>query len=210
MASVETAAEIRDSLKRCYKGRLSLDFTYGQRFFLNSDVPALPDTITNVDFTSRRSFWGLGTSYFIKDNWSVGLEMNFTILPREQEINFSTFEGSGNGGVAINLGISSKYYFNKTELFRPYIGIVIGSTSLRAISGEGSITGGQTKTTLTSQLRSAKIQTGFGCRLSPGLILDYNLGLTRTSKTDLIGGVTSYGGISTSLNLHFVLNHKNH
>jgi len=209
ISSLENESKVFDSLKRVYNKRVTLNFTYGQRFLLDSDISSLRDTITNADFTSRRSLWGLGSSYFIKDHWSVGIELNFTILPKEQEIDFSTFSGSGNGGVAISIGLSSKYYFKKTELLRPYVGVVIGSTTLRALGGEGSLSGGQTTTELTSRLRSAQIQAGFGYRVSPGLILDYNLGFTRTSKTELIGGVTSYGGIMTSLTFQFVLNHKN-
>lgn len=199
---------VLDSLKRVYKEKFTLNFSYGQRFLLSSDISSLPDTITNADFTDRRSFYGLGVGYFIKDRWSADLSLSFTILPKDQEFNTATFEGSGNGGVAINIGVLSRYYFLEKELLRPYVSLYLGTTSLRAVGGEGSLFGGQDVTTLSSRLMAAQLSVGFGYRLSPGLILDYNIGLTKTSRTNLIGGVTSYGGITTSLNMQFVLNHK--
>jgi hypothetical protein len=64
-------------------------------------------------------------------------------------------------------------------------------------------------TTQKAVLPTGQFLTGFGYRISPGTILDFNLGFTRTSSTNPIGGVTSYGGITISLSLQFVINHKN-
>ncbi|MEO1255484.1 MAG: hypothetical protein AAFY41_11480 [Bacteroidota bacterium] len=215
IASIENEPKIRDSLKRCYKKRWLLDFHYGQKFISASNQTAKPDTITLTDFTQKRGFFGVGGSYFLKDKLLIGGAISFLILPREQEINSfsgSGGSGTGSGGLSINFELFGKYYFREWGFTRPYVSVGFGRYQLIAKGGsvEFSFSSGQSQDIgeLNAQVPAASISSGISHRLAPGSMLDLKVGYTITPKTDPIGGITSPGGISTSLTLSFILNPK--
>ena len=216
MASIEHADEIRDSLKRCYEGRWSLDFTYGRRFVSSRNTTGSVDTVTLTDFTERRGFFGLGTSYFLNDRISIGGAIHFLLLPKKQEISSfsgSGGNGSGSGGLSINVELSGRYYFHAWGHTRPYVAVGLGRYQLVAKGGNVSFSffsgSDEDIESLNAQLISTSISGGIRHRWAPGSMVDFNIGYTVTSKASPpIGGITSPGGINSSLSLRFILNPK--
>ena len=206
----------RDSLKRCFANRWSIDFYYGQRFISPSNQTGKVDTITLTDFSQRRGFFGLGGSYFLNEQLMIGGAISFLILPKEQEISsFSGFggSGSGSGGLSINFEMSARYYFKERQTTRPYVSLGVGRYQLVAKGGnvEFSLFSGQSGDIeeLNAKVLSASISSGISHQFTPGTMLDFNVGYTITTKTAPIGGITSPGGINTSVALRFILNHQN-
>lgn len=213
IASVKYADEKRDSLRKCYKGRWTIDFTYGQRFIDPNNRTNKVDSITQTDFTRKRAFYGIGTHYFITQKVQLGASFEFLFLPRVQEItsfNGSGGSGEGNGGLMFSANFSAKYSFTEWGNTRPYIALALGRDQLVARGGtvEFSLISGRDEeiNKLDRNVFSANLSTGLAHRLSPGSIFDFNFGYSVTSETAPIGGITSPGGIKASISLQFVLN----
>ena len=219
IAHLESQQESIDSLRNIYKGRFTLDFTYGQRYILPYNQTD-PDTITFTDFAARKSFYGIGLGYFINRVLFVQLGLDFQILPRNQVINSISFggggisgSGSGNGGIMINPHVGAQYYFKEWGKYtRPYAGLVLGAMNLKAAGGDinfSSAGGGVDQDglgELSSRFGSAKVLFGFNTRPAPNLMLDFNVGYSHTSRGDPIGGIKSPGAISASFSMQFILN----
>ncbi len=218
VASSEQEAVLKDSLRKAYKGKWTLDFAYGQRFILSSNKSSVEDTITFADFTKFRSFFGAGFGYFLKDNLHLGFNFNFGLLPREQEINSLTIggtngisvEGQGNGGALLNFNLGAKYYFNAKRYTRPYVGMELGTMRLLAKGGSVNFSFNSGREDNIDELRAslgvAQLLLGITHRAAPGFMLDFNVGYTGTSKGDPVGGITSANGVTTSISLQFILN----
>lgn len=206
-----------DSLKQVYKNKWGLDFSYGQRFIAESGKSTVLDTVTFADFTSTRAVYGIGFGYYVTKKLKFGTGMDFTILPRKQEITSINFggpngisaEGSGNGGALFNIFLGSTYYLSKRNT-RPYIGVEVGLMQLIARGGTGSFTLStgmdEEVNELNSRLFSAQTLLGISHRVSPVFLIDYNVGYTKTTKTEPIGGITSVTGFTSTLTLQFILN----
>ncbi|MEO1054496.1 MAG: hypothetical protein AAFX87_27935 [Bacteroidota bacterium] len=217
IANMESKSIMFDSLRKEYQGRWTLGMSYGQRFITADNKTLGPDTITFADFTNKRSFFRSDFGYFIKSNVYVGLGIGLTFLPRVQEVGSISFnadslsiEASGNGGIIFNLGLVTKYYFDKWEYTRPYVALEVGRTNLLAKGGAISFTTSNGRSESIEELRSnlghAQVTFGLSHRVSPGLIFDFNLGYIQTTRGEPIGGLVSLGGPTTSLSLQFVLN----
>ena len=213
IAWVENEEVRKDSLKKCFVDRWSIDLYYGQRFISASHQTGEVDTVTLTDFTQKRGFFGFGGSYFLTDQLMIGGAIRFLILPREQEI--SSFSGSGgsgtgSGGLSFDIELSGRYYFKEWGHTRPYIATGLGRTQLIAKGGsvEFSLFSGQSKDIgeLNVRVLAASISGGISHRLALGSMLDLSIGYTVTTKTTPIGGITSPGGFNASAALRFIVN----
>lgn len=215
MAASENAPIIYDSLRRVFKNRWTIGVTYGQRFIGNADQAAIPDTITFADFTKRRSSYGIEGSYFVSKNVQLFLSLNILVLPTERNINSLSFgnnglqvDGSGNGGAMITAGIGSRYLFLEGSLWRPYVGLQLGN--IRAVAKGGSISTSNNQNLQISELTRSygygNLMVGVIHRLTPGSLLDFNIGYLKANRESNIGGIVSPTGITASLSLHVVIN----
>lgn len=208
---------IKDSLKRVYIDRITLGFTFGQRFISGSNKTERPDTITFTDFSDRRGFIGLEVGYFLKDHLQISMSGDLLMLPREQEISSVQFggangisiEGEGSGGAMITIGIEGRYMFREKELTRPYVKLEAGFIRALAVGGEGGFSVGQGQFQNRRELRESYryLQPGFGLahRLARQAMLDFNLSyLFSADRSRNIGGITSPGGMTMSVGFHFV------
>ena len=215
---LENEQKVYDSLRRDYHRKWTLNFIYGQRGISAENRRLGPDTLTFADFTSRRSFYGLGGGYFVKPNLMLTAEMTILILPMQQDISSFSFgangisvEGRGNGGVEINIKLGARYFFRQNKPTRPYAGIALGRVNLIAKGGEISINGSSRNDTLEEaevQMMSTSFIGGITHRASPGFMLDFNLGYALARENQPIGGITGTGGWTSSLALQFILNPK--
>ncbi len=218
IAHIENEKALRDSSINRYQGRLTFDFTYGQRFILPYNK-TVRDTLTLADFTSRKSYYGLGLGYFINRNLFIQLGFDFQVLPRNQVINSFSFSGggasgagSGSGGFMFYPHIGAHYYFKDWKSMRPYAGLVVGPMNLIAKGGEvnfSTANGGLDADDigeLNASFGSAKLLFGIITRTAPGFMLDFNVGYSHTNTSDPIGGIKSPGAISVSLSMQFILN----
>ncbi|MGD1958943.1 MAG: hypothetical protein ACFB2Y_08800 [Fulvivirga sp.] len=208
---------VLDSLKEVYEGRWTLDFTYGQRFISTSNRAEIPDTVTFTDFTEKRYFFGLGFGRFIKPHLHLGLGIEFTLLPKEQEITSISFgsggitaEGGGNGGLILNLNLAAKYFFSKWKYTKPYISAELGTINATAKGGKGTLSLSTRRDDIVNELSTryatGHLLLGMNHRYTPGFILDFNIGYLVTPKEEPVGGIVSPGGITTSATMQFVLN----
>lgn len=210
-----------DSLKRVYKQRWTIGLEYGLRSVSNSGRSVLPDTITLADFTSRRSFFGLEAGYFVSKDIQVFLAMDLMSLPKNQSITSLTIggpnglqvEGSGSGGAMVNVGIGGKYFFNVGDFTRIYSGLKLGMIKAVAEGGSGGFTvaQGQYQQTIrqSRNYNYGNILFGLAHRLSPGLMIDINVGYLHASRSSNIGGIVSPGGITSTLSLQFIIGKGN-
>ncbi len=210
-----------DSLKGVYKTRWTIGLEYGQRFVSNSSRTNLPDTITLTDFTSKNSFIGLEGGYFVSEDIHIFFSMDFMSLPKNQTITSLTIggpngiqaEGSGSGGAMVNVGIGGKYFFKVGSFTRIYSGLKLGIIKAVAEGGSGgfNLTQGQYQQTIrqSRNYTYGNILFGLAHRISPKLIIDFNLGYLQASKAKDIGGIISPGGITSTLALQFILGKGN-
>jgi hypothetical protein len=216
ISAKENAPIILDSLKRVYKDRWTVGLTYGQRFISRNNRSTVPDTLTFADFTTKRSFFGLQSTYFISNRTQLTLSAELMLLPREQEIttiqinsNGIDVEGQGNGGALLTIGVGARYYILDKSKTRPYAGIQVGTISARAKGGTGgfgTFRGGFEEIVERNQtFPYASIMGGVALRITPGLMFDFNIGYTGSRNSDNIGGITSPGGITSSLTMQFVI-----
>ncbi|MCS4436886.1 hypothetical protein [Aquiflexum gelatinilyticum] len=206
-----------DSLKRVYKKRWTIGLEYGLRFVSNSGRSTLPDTITLADFTSKRSFIGLESGYFVSKDIQVFLALDFMSLPKNQTITSLTIggpngiqvEGSGSGGAMVNVGIGGKYFFNVGAFTRIYTGLKLGIIKAVAEGGSGGFTvaQGQYQQTIrqSRNYNYGNILFGLAHRLSPRMMIDINMGYLHASRSKNIGGIISPGGITSTLALQFII-----
>ncbi len=212
MASVERAKMELDSLWKCYKGRWTLNITYGQRFIASYNKTNRVDSLTLADFTTKRAFYGLGTHYFISRKVLIGAALEFLILPKQQDvISFpGGGRGEGSGGLMFSANLSAKYFFKEWGNTRTYLGLALGRDNLVIKGGtvEFSFFSGRVEDidTITKDVFSANLSTGLSHRMSPGSLIDFNIGYSHTTSAGPIGGITSPGGFKASLSLQFVLN----
>lgn len=220
MGASESEPKMYDSLNRVYHKRWTIGLAYGQRFITKANYADAPDTITFTDFTSRRSFFGLEGGYFLTSRLQVSLALDMLLLPREQEVNSFSFgssgiqvEGSGSGGAMLNVGVGSKYFFNVAPLTRFYSGLKLGRINTVAEGGTGGFTAGsgryQETTRLTRSYSYGNATFGFTHRLSPGFMVDFNLGYLHASRSELAGGILSPGGITSTLTLQLIIGKGN-
>jgi len=208
----------KDSLRLLYKGKWILAGTLGNRFIGTYNQASEPDTVTFADFTSRRLFFGFSGGYFLKENWLLTANLDVTVLEREQEVtsisfggaNGITAEGTGNGGVLLNLHTGASYYFKRWNYIGLYTSAEIGAARLVAKGGEGSFSlfGGQSQEVREeiATVFSGRMSLGFSYRPNPILMIDIKSGYQYTAETGPIGGITSPGGLITAFSLQFVLN----
>ncbi len=220
MEAIENAPKIYDSLNRVYKKRWNVGLAYGQRFITKANFAGTPDTITFTDFTSKRSFFGLEGGYFLTSRLQVSLALDILLLPKEKEVKSVSFgsggiqvEGSGSGGAMLNVGIGSRYFLNVAPLSRLYAGLKLGRLKAVAEGGDGGFTlaQGQFKETtrLTSSYNYGNVLLGLTHRLSPGFIVDFNMGYLHASKSKPVGGILSPAGITSTLTLQFIIGKGN-
>ncbi|MEL6560111.1 MAG: hypothetical protein AAFQ94_18115 [Bacteroidota bacterium] len=216
IAALENEPIIRDSLRRSYQKHWLIGVSYGQRFISANNRSDVIDSITNVDFTSKRAFYGLGVGYHISKRLYIGLDIEFLILPKTQEIvSFSGGTGSGQGGGGLLLGtkLSGKYFFHLWKYSSIYTEVSIGRERIIARGGEVTFSfssGRQSDiNSLDANLLSGSLAVGIAHRMSPVSMIDFNLGYVHTSFTGPIGGITSPGGLSSSLSLIFFIKPKN-
>ncbi|MDW3191573.1 MAG: hypothetical protein R8G66_04390 [Cytophagales bacterium] len=207
---------IKDSLKRIYIDRVTLGFTFGQRFISGSNKTERPDTITFTDFSDRRGFIGLEIGYFLKDQLQISMSGDLLMLPKEQEISSVQFggngisiEGEGSGGAMITIGIEGRYIFKEKELSRPYVKLEAGFIRALAVGGEGGFSVGQGQFQNQRELRESyrylQPGIGFAHRMARQAMLEFNLSyLISADRSRNIGGITSPGGITASIGFHFV------
>lgn len=193
----------------------SINFTYGQRYISAESRSDLPDTITSVDFTDRKAYFGLGAGYRISKRVSTSFGIAATFLPRNQVIAFGsngTGRGEGNGGLILDIKGGLKYAIAVWGSTRLHAGLELGVTNLIAKGGEVtfSFLSGRTDeiSTRRARLSSAQVLSGVAHRFSPGFMADLSLGYTHTSETESIGGIVSAAGFTTALTLQFLLNPK--
>lgn len=191
----------------------SINFTYGQRYISAESRSDLPDTITSVDFTDRKAYFGLGAGYKISNRLSTSFGMAATFLPRNQVITFGingTGSGEGNGGFILDVKGGLKYALASWGPTRLHVGLELGVTNLIAKGGEITFSFGSGTTseisTRRARLSSVQVLSGVSHRFSPGFMADLNLGYTHTSETESIGGIVSAAGFTTALTLHFLIN----
>jgi len=213
--SIENEQKIKDSFMKCYNGRWTLDFTYGQRFISSSNRSNVLDTITLADFTQNRSFFGIGSQYFLSNKVLVGVGIEFLILSKEQNVTSFTGtggSGEGSGGLIFSFNLSGKYFFTSEGNTRPYLSLDIGRDQLTAKGGnvDFSLFSGRVEdiNTLKRDVLSGTISTGISHRLSLGSLVDFQIGYAHTTQSEPIGGITSPGGLKASLSIHFILNAK--
>lgn len=220
IAIEEDMPKVIDSLKCVYNKRWSIGLLYGQRFITKTNFANAPDIITFTDFTSKRSFFGLEGGYFITSRFQISLAFDILSLPKEKDIKNVSFggsglqvEGSGSGGAMLNIGLGTKYFFNVADFTRLYAGLKLGRIKLVAEGGEGGFTPGQgqfQKTIrLTKTYNYGNALFGVTHRLSPGVMVDFNIGYLQASKSDSVGGILSPGGITSTLTLQFIIGKGN-
>ncbi len=207
--------ERRDSLKKIFKGKISLDLYYGKRYISTSNHADYPDTLTFTDFSENRGYFGLGSSYFLTDRVMFGGTINFLILPKKQDISTASGSGgsgTGSGGLSINFELLGRYYFAEWGNTRPYFSLGLGRYQLIAKGGnvDFSFSSGRNDDIdeNNTQYWSSSISGGISHRLAPGSIFDINFGYTATEKKEPIGGITSPGGVNSSISIRFILNNK--
>ena len=212
---------LKDSLKKIYKKRWTIGLEYGQRFVSNSSRSIVPDTVTLTDFTGRNSFVGLEGGYFVSEDILVFLAVDFMTLPKNQEITSLTIggpngieaEGSGSGGVMLNVGIGGKYFFPIGPFSRIYSGLKLGIIKAVAEGGIGgfTLTQGQYQQTIRQSRNYSygNIIIGLAHRLSPKLMIDFNMGYLHASRSRNIGGILSPAGITSTLALQLILGKGN-
>lgn len=210
-----------DSLKKVYKNRWTIGLEYGKRFVSNSSRSNLPDTITLTDFASKKSLIGLEGGYFVSEDIQVFLAMDFMSLPKNQTITSLTIggpngiqaEGSGSGGAMVNVGIGGKYFFNIGVFTRIYSGLKLGIIKAVAEGGSGgfTLTQGQYQQTIrqSRNYNYGNILFGIAHRLSPKLMIDFNMGYLHASRSKNLGGIISPGGITSTLALQFIIGKGN-
>jgi hypothetical protein len=202
MEASENEPKMYDSLNRVYHKRWTIGMAYGQRFITKANYADAPDTVTFTDFTSRRSFFGLEGGYFLTSRLQVFLALDMLLLPREQDINSFSFgssgiqvEGSGSGGAMLNVGVK------------------LGRINAIAAGGTGGFTPGsgryQETTRLTRSYSYGNATLGCTHRLSPGFMVDFNLGYLHASRSERVGGILSPGGITSTLTLQFIIGKGN-
>ncbi len=216
MASIENKPILYDSLRRVYKNRWSIGFTYGQRHVENANKTGIPDTVTFTDFTSRKAFYGIEGSYFVSQKVQVFLALNILLLPEEQNINSISIgnnglqvEGSGNGGAMINSGIGVRYLLLNGAILRPYAGLQVGNIRAIAKGGKADISLFNRNLQIEEVTRNfgyVNPTVGINYRIAPGSMLDLNLGYLKANKTEGIGGVVSPSGVTLALTFHLVIN----
>ncbi|HAS39564.1 MAG TPA: hypothetical protein DCS93_03755 [Microscillaceae bacterium] len=217
IAEFESRPRILDSLTQVYTKRWTFGVSYGQHF-ISGFNQASPDTITFADFTSRRAVFGIEASRFITNRWQLSLGFNLLLLPRNQEIgsivvngpNGTQIEGKGSGGAMINFGIGAKYFLLNQGFTRPYLGFKLGQIRAVAKGGKGGVTFGQGRFQEVNEQRASygylNLSAGFTHRPILGLMLDFNLSYSHTNQSESIGGITSPGGLTGTLTLHFMIN----
>lgn len=211
----QNKTERKDSLKKIFMGKISLDLYYGQRYISTSNHADYPDTLTFTDFSESRGYFGLGGSYFLTDRVMLGGTINILMLPKKQDINSvsgSGGSGTGSGGLSINFELLGRYHFAEWGNTRPYFSLGLGRYQLIAKGGnvEFSFSSGRNDDIdeNNAQYWSSSLSCGISHRLAPGSIFDVNFGYTATEKKEPIGGITSPGGINSSVSIRFILNNK--
>ena len=216
IAALENAPVVWDSLRSSYQNHWLISVSYGQRFISANNRTEAIDTISNVDFTSKRAFYGLGIGYHVSKRFYIGVDIDFLILPKTQEIvSFSrgTGSGRGGGGLLLSTKLSAKYYFHLWKYSSIYTEVSVGRERIIARGGEVSFSfwsGSQSD--LNSQdanLLSGSFSVGVSHRMSPRSMIDFNLGYVHTTFTGPIGGIISPGGLNSSLSLIFFIKPKN-
>jgi len=118
----------------------------------------------------------------------------------------------GSGVCFINFTLWSQYYFAVWNFTRPYRGAAVGVTGIRVRGGQiqfSSFTGQNREINeLQSNLATGQLLAGINHRLTPGLVLDWNLGYQKSTRGKAIGGITSLGGLISSVSLQFIFNPK--
>ncbi len=220
-AAREQEPILKDSLRRVYAKRWSLGFSYGQRFITGDNQASRLDTVTFADFTRSRSFYGLEVGYFITPRLQGLFSIDLLFLPRQQEVgtvsiggaNGIQVEGSGNGGLMMNLGLGAKYFFEPWPFTRPYVGLKLGSIRAIAKGASGTFTLAQgSPQDIEERSESygyANLVGGISHRFSLGFMMDLNMGyLQASNRSNNIGGIESPGGFTTTLTLQIILNAK--
>lgn len=220
IALTEKRPKIFDSLKHVYNKRWTIGPSYGQRFITEANLANNPDIITFTDFASRRSFFGLEAGYFITSRLQVSLAFDILPLRKEKNIDNISFgnngiraDGSGSGGAMLNGGIGAKYFFNVAPFTRLYAGLKLGKIKAVAEGGEGGFTSGQGQFQNTTRLirtyNYGNALLGLTHRLSPGFMVNFNIGYLHASNSETMGGILSPGGITSTLTLQFIIGKGN-
>ncbi len=214
IASVENAEEIREARRNRYEGRWTLDLTYGQRFVSPYNKSNQGDSVELVDFSGKRAYYGVGSQYFISRNLSVGIGVEFLFLPKNQTVTFAGNGGSGegSGGLLFSTYMAGKYFVVNGKHTRLYTSLALGRDQMVVKGGnvEVSFSTGRNEDieTITRSVFGATLSAGVTHRLSPAGMIDFMFGYSNTSQSDPIGGITSPGGIKTSVSFQFILNPK--
>ena len=113
----------------------------------------------------------------------------------------------------VNVGIGGKYFFNVAPFTRLYSGLKLGVIRAVAEGGEGGFTLGQGQfqetTRLTRTYKYGNALFGLTHRLSPGFMVDFNIGYLHASNSDSVGGILSPGGITSTFTLQFIIGKGN-
>jgi hypothetical protein len=111
----------------------------------------------------------------------------------------------------MNFSLGARYTWNEWKYNRPYVGLELSTMRLRAKGGEVTVTGGGDPKGVNESIgrvNSIRLLTGITHRITPGMMLDFNLGYTHASEIDPMGGVSSPGGFSAALGLMFLFDLK--
>lgn len=215
IAELKNRPIIIDSLKKVYEQKWVLSFTFGQRYITRDNLASDPDEVTTADITRNTTCYGLGSGYFLKTNWYLGVEFDFLPIKKVQEFKKLpsntgvNVKGSGSGGVMLNLGVLTRRYVSIGKYSRTYVGLKSGFI----IAGAGGGTGGvnsskgqyQEVNLIVRAYGYGNLTLGISHRLSPVIIADFNTGYMLTTRSSNIGGIESPGGVTAALSLQFVI-----
>jgi len=220
IAAIENKPAIIDSLKSICKGKYLVRLTFGNQFISKTNQTPSPDTITFADFSEKHSYFGVGAAYYFSSKFYAGMNVKFMMLPKDQDISSISFNGGGisgsgkgSGGAIVAVNLMAKYAIHQWKHNHLYLATELGTMNLLAKGGTvdfNSVNGSENNINEQKiRLKTAQLITGISNRVSPGMMLDFNLGYQLSSKTEPIGGITSVGGLNTSISVYLILNHQN-
>ena len=191
--------EVISQLKN-WKKTFFFSVSFGQNFIDNSFKTNF-DEETTVDISEKNTIWHFDFGYMFSNK--IGGMFNFSFMSsNEQEINTSTFTGTGSGFAVFKLGVGIRYIPFSKKNWSIYSDLKAGNLNVRTVFGTGSA-GGSNLTENSEAANYLGLSMGVIHRLGKVVFLKSNFEYTSSSFENNIGSISGFTGYTINLGLGF-------